>query len=471
MTRGAHRLALLGHRLVWWSPLACSPGYRPVTQGMQARAPEPRRALRCPRPRFRARGGASPAGDGRGPSARGRPGMDGGGVIVDAHHHVWRRADLPWLNGPMVPRIFGPYEPICRDYPIEEYLADIAGTGVEASVYVQANWPIAAIPRRGALGAGGPRADGLAERDRRLRRPVRSRRRTHVRGPAGGLAADAGHPPPAALARERAVPLRRRAGPDERPGAARERREARRARLGVRAPGLHGPDGGRGTLRRRVAGGDVRPPARRDAREHGRRARGAVAARARPARRAAEPHRQAERPGHVRAPCRPRADRARRALEPRALRLRAVHVRQQLPDREAVDRLRDRCSPRGRARSPPSPTPCAGTSSTATARRVYRMELPHDHEPHRARAACDRVRARADRGRPGIRPRRAREPRRGRADRARERDADRRPRADRGGGAGGRLRAAGRQRRRRERTRTRPSASRSSSSGTAAPTC
>jgi predicted TIM-barrel fold metal-dependent hydrolase len=60
--------------------------------------------------------------------------------IVDAHHHIWRKEDLPWLKGPMVPRIFGPYEPIRRDYPIAEYLADIAGTGVEKSVYVQANW-------------------------------------------------------------------------------------------------------------------------------------------------------------------------------------------------------------------------------------------------------------------------------------------------------------------------------------------
>lgn len=59
---------------------------------------------------------------------------------IDAHHHVWRQADLPWLSGPMLPRIFGPYEPIRRDYPIEEYLADIAGSGVEKSVYVQANW-------------------------------------------------------------------------------------------------------------------------------------------------------------------------------------------------------------------------------------------------------------------------------------------------------------------------------------------
>ncbi len=60
--------------------------------------------------------------------------------VVDAHHHIWRQDDLPWLKGPMVPRIFGPYEPIRRDYPIDEYLADIAGTGVEKSVYVQTNW-------------------------------------------------------------------------------------------------------------------------------------------------------------------------------------------------------------------------------------------------------------------------------------------------------------------------------------------
>ncbi|MDK3074644.1 amidohydrolase family protein [Sedimentitalea sp. JM2-8] len=61
--------------------------------------------------------------------------------IVDAHFHVWRQADLPWLTGPVQPRIFGPYEPIRRDYPMSEYLRDIAGTGVTRSVYVQANWP------------------------------------------------------------------------------------------------------------------------------------------------------------------------------------------------------------------------------------------------------------------------------------------------------------------------------------------
>jgi predicted TIM-barrel fold metal-dependent hydrolase len=60
--------------------------------------------------------------------------------IIDAHHHIWRQADLPWLIGPMQPRIFGPYEPIRRDYEIEEYLQDIRGSGVTRSVYVQANW-------------------------------------------------------------------------------------------------------------------------------------------------------------------------------------------------------------------------------------------------------------------------------------------------------------------------------------------
>jgi len=61
--------------------------------------------------------------------------------IVDAHHHVWRQADLPWLVGPMQPRIFGPYEAIRRDYPIGEYLRDLAGNDIVKSVYVQTNWP------------------------------------------------------------------------------------------------------------------------------------------------------------------------------------------------------------------------------------------------------------------------------------------------------------------------------------------
>ncbi|RDJ23350.1 amidohydrolase [Bosea caraganae] len=62
--------------------------------------------------------------------------------IVDAHFHIWRQADLPWLLGPMQPRIFGPYEPIRRDYPVSEYLADARPEGVTQAVYVQANWAV-----------------------------------------------------------------------------------------------------------------------------------------------------------------------------------------------------------------------------------------------------------------------------------------------------------------------------------------
>lgn len=59
---------------------------------------------------------------------------------VDSHFHIWRQADLPWLVGPMQPRIFGPYEPIRRDYPVTEYLGDCRPEGIAEAVYVQANW-------------------------------------------------------------------------------------------------------------------------------------------------------------------------------------------------------------------------------------------------------------------------------------------------------------------------------------------
>ena len=61
--------------------------------------------------------------------------------VIDAHHHLWRRRDLHWLDGPPVPRIFGEYESIRRDYLADEYLADCRSAGVTRSVYVQTNWP------------------------------------------------------------------------------------------------------------------------------------------------------------------------------------------------------------------------------------------------------------------------------------------------------------------------------------------
>ena len=90
-------------------------------------------------------------------------------AIVDAHHHIWHRRDLPWLDGPMQPRIFGPYEPIRRDYPISEYLADIAGSGDTRSVYVQSNWAKHRLRGRSRLRANSRRWDRLSPRHRRLR--------------------------------------------------------------------------------------------------------------------------------------------------------------------------------------------------------------------------------------------------------------------------------------------------------------
>ncbi len=63
------------------------------------------------------------------------------GPVVDAHHHFWRKDDLPWLSGPPLPRIFGEYSAIRRDYTLEEFVAETRACGVSRSVYVQANWP------------------------------------------------------------------------------------------------------------------------------------------------------------------------------------------------------------------------------------------------------------------------------------------------------------------------------------------
>lgn len=60
-------------------------------------------------------------------------------AIIDAHHHIWRYAKTPWLNGPPKPRIFGEYGPLCRDYLLNEYVADARAAGVEGSVYIQIN--------------------------------------------------------------------------------------------------------------------------------------------------------------------------------------------------------------------------------------------------------------------------------------------------------------------------------------------
>ncbi|MEI7737199.1 MAG: amidohydrolase family protein [Betaproteobacteria bacterium] len=60
--------------------------------------------------------------------------------IIDSHHHIWLLKNIPWLQGPILPRIFGDYSSMKCDYSGEDYLRDLNSNGVRKSVYVQANW-------------------------------------------------------------------------------------------------------------------------------------------------------------------------------------------------------------------------------------------------------------------------------------------------------------------------------------------
>jgi predicted TIM-barrel fold metal-dependent hydrolase len=62
-------------------------------------------------------------------------------TIVDAHHHLWdlRANSYPWLLDPTTPRLYGDHSAICHDYPLADYLRDMASVGVVKSVHVQAD--------------------------------------------------------------------------------------------------------------------------------------------------------------------------------------------------------------------------------------------------------------------------------------------------------------------------------------------
>ena len=60
-------------------------------------------------------------------------------AIIDAHHHIWALARVPWLLGPPVPRIFGEYGALRRDYGAAEFIAAAKRRGVVQSVYIQIN--------------------------------------------------------------------------------------------------------------------------------------------------------------------------------------------------------------------------------------------------------------------------------------------------------------------------------------------
>jgi predicted TIM-barrel fold metal-dependent hydrolase len=62
------------------------------------------------------------------------------GPVIDTHHHIWLRKDVPWLAEPPIPRMFGDYFGLRRDYPVEEWMNDIVPQGVTKSVHVTAMW-------------------------------------------------------------------------------------------------------------------------------------------------------------------------------------------------------------------------------------------------------------------------------------------------------------------------------------------
>src|SRR4051794_5711099 len=62
------------------------------------------------------------------------------GPIIDTHHHIWRRKDVAWLKDPPIPRMFGDYFGLRRDYPVEEWMNDVVPEGVTKTVHVTAMW-------------------------------------------------------------------------------------------------------------------------------------------------------------------------------------------------------------------------------------------------------------------------------------------------------------------------------------------
>lgn len=62
------------------------------------------------------------------------------GPMIDTHHHIWLRRDVAWLADPPIPRMFGDYFGIRRDYPVEEWMNDIVPQGAVKSVHVTAMW-------------------------------------------------------------------------------------------------------------------------------------------------------------------------------------------------------------------------------------------------------------------------------------------------------------------------------------------
>jgi predicted TIM-barrel fold metal-dependent hydrolase len=65
------------------------------------------------------------------------------GPVIDTHHHIWLREDIPWLADPPIARMYGEYFGLRRDYPVEEWINDVVSEGITKSVHVTANWGVA----------------------------------------------------------------------------------------------------------------------------------------------------------------------------------------------------------------------------------------------------------------------------------------------------------------------------------------
>ncbi|AME26951.1 amidohydrolase family protein [Burkholderia sp. PAMC 26561] len=59
---------------------------------------------------------------------------------IDTHFHIWdlQTNYYPWLTDNVQPRVIGDYAAIRKDYLIEDFLGDIAGSDVEKAVHIQA---------------------------------------------------------------------------------------------------------------------------------------------------------------------------------------------------------------------------------------------------------------------------------------------------------------------------------------------
>ena len=113
----------------------------------RGRVRAPVRQYRLSDARFHHRGGRTEKLDRRGGESRAldenlreKPCRLFSGPVIDTHHHIWLRKDVGWLADPPIPRMFGDYFGIRRDYPVEEWINDIVPQGVAKSVHVTAMW-------------------------------------------------------------------------------------------------------------------------------------------------------------------------------------------------------------------------------------------------------------------------------------------------------------------------------------------